>query len=193
MHGYKEAATLTLDADSFRSAAQLTSLAFTSARRLVLMPDCLMGLTALVRLTIYDCGLASIPSALEALGGSLTRLALPYNDAMQLAHNDVTVLLALRRLRMLDLRKTNALDLLDDNEDLEQAAGQVANAVVAKLHFEPSTWSNLHVQQFAELAASFALEHGRKLALQTAWTVTDEAEDEDNISGAYWSTLGDLH
>jgi len=51
------------------------------------------------------CGLASIPSALTALSGSLTTLALPYNDDLQLAEDDVVTLLALRKLQNLDLRK----------------------------------------------------------------------------------------
>ena len=184
---------LEVDADSFPHAAQLTSLAFTRARPLVLTPGCLTGLTALARLTVYDCGLAGVPAAVGALGGSLTRLALPFNDELQLTHDGVAVLLALRHLQTLDLRKTDVLDLLDGDEDLEQAACQVADAVTAKLHFDPSTWSDYSVQQIAELAASFALEHGRKLAIQAAWMNADEAENEDSISGAYWSTVGDLH
>lgn len=72
---------------------------------MMLTLDCFAGLSALSSLELEACGLASIPIALTALEGSLTSLAVPFNNDLQLAHEDVEILLTLRKLRRLDLRK----------------------------------------------------------------------------------------
>jgi len=197
MSGCSEAATLRLEPDSFRNAAQLTSLAFTSARQLMLTADCLVGLTTLARLSIYDCGLVSIPPALEALGGSLTRLALLYNNALELTHGDVKVLLALHKLRTLDLRKDNLLDYIEESDDLRDVAYEAARAVQAKLHFTPSVWSNCSMQHLMELSAAYYAEHGRVLdaRVDRKDTIEDDPEYdlEDDNDTAYWDALGRPH
>jgi len=68
---------LQVDKDSLRACPQLTSLSFSSMRPLTFQPDCFGGDAALASLTCFDCDLASIPSALKALGGSLSQSALP--------------------------------------------------------------------------------------------------------------------
>ncbi len=107
LHGFSEPVDgqLRIDRDSFAEAAKLEVLLLDRVSTVKLEPDALRGLTGLAMLELATCGLAEIPEALTALVGSLTSLALPYNDKLQLGDRDVRTLLALPKLRMLDLRK----------------------------------------------------------------------------------------
>ncbi len=92
--------------DSLQEFAKLEYLAVRPQHHvLCITRGCYMRLTALATLRLEACGLTGIPSALTALGGSLTTLALPLNDELQLADHDIVTLLALRKLQNLDLRK----------------------------------------------------------------------------------------
>ena len=51
-----------------------------ATRPVSLQGACFLGLRKLAVLELEDCGLATIPAALTALGDSLTRVALPSND-----------------------------------------------------------------------------------------------------------------
>jgi len=157
-----EGTRLTVDRDSFQSASKLTSLMFESQKPLSLTADCFTGLKALASLKIYDGDLVSIPPALTALEDSLTRLELPYNDALQLADEDLMVLLALRKLQIVDLIKSD----LEDTENLTVAARQAARVVTAQLQYGPSVWTSQSLQYVAELPVAFLEEHGRRLALR---------------------------
>lgn len=164
---------MTVDPDSFQHTAQLMCLSFAGTRPLVLMPDSLAGLTALARLTIRDGGLVSVPAALEALGGSLTRLALPWNDGLQLEHQDVVVLLTLRQLRTLDLRKSDLEDVVEQLEDLTDpdTADEAVQMVTDTVGCVPSVWSNRSLQHLMELPVSFL----RSTVIRWLWRCTKKA------------------
>ena len=98
---------LFVDQDSFRSAANLTFLDFAGVT-LCFLPDSFTGLPALSMLSM-QCELLSIPPALTVLAGSLTHLTLAYNDSLQLADDNVSILLALGKLRTLDLQKSRSV------------------------------------------------------------------------------------
>jgi Leucine-rich repeat (LRR) protein len=111
---------------------------------LTLTPHCFEGLPALATLVLSGCELINVPAALRALACSLTSLSLPYNDDLQLADDDVKTLLALRKLRKLDLAKT--------------PRRRVPNG--------QSPWSLGSVQQLVDLPSAFSVQHGHGLALR---------------------------
>ena len=149
--------SLRFDWDSFLEAFQLESLSLDMYATVTWLPDCLTGLTRLATLQLMQCGLSKIPTALTALRASLTSLALPFNDKLQLANGDIAVLLTLRRLQALDLRKWALKDPLDNAE---------AVALNAKLQYEPAPWSLRSLQHLVTLPNSFHAQHGHVLALQ---------------------------
>ena len=169
-------ARLELDSESFLETPELTSLSFHCMKPLSLMPDCLTGLTALARLSVCRGGLVSIPHALTALSDSLTLLGLRWNDALQLAHQDVTVLMALRKLQTLDLVKS----VVDDMEYFPDAANQAGRELAGQLDFTPSLWTRRSEQHFAQLPASFLVEHGHTLALRLDLGDSDNEEFSDD-------------
>jgi len=67
---------LHMDRDSFAAAAKLEFLSLTGLATVTLLPDCVSVLAGLATLELAKCGLISIPAALTALAGSLTRLAM---------------------------------------------------------------------------------------------------------------------
>ena len=93
------------------------------------MPDSLTGLTALVTLSLEKCGLSNIPTAIAALALSLATLQLPFNEDLQLADDDIAVLLALPRLRTLDLQKQSLMCPIDN---------ATAVALSARLNYVPA-------------------------------------------------------
>lgn len=144
---------LHLDRRSFLDPGKLESLTLMwfDPRGVTLAPDLFPALTALAALELRACALASIPAALAALAGTLTRLALPFNDNLQLEHDDVATLLELRNLRTLDLRK----HLLDESLGLDAThvdeVLSAAREVTAHLHYEPVLWSSLSMQYITDL------------------------------------------
>ncbi len=146
---YWKTGILHVNQDSFSDAANLTSLSFDYGLTLRFLPE---GFTGLSTLNMMMCGLASIPAAVgAALAGSLTHLALPYNDDLQLADADVATLLALRKLQTLDLRKTSLENKLQ--------------------------WSPRSLQHLVELPVAFLANHGHKLALRLLDDDYDSDED----------------
>ena len=156
--------TLRCDEVSFLETVQLKSLRLHGHGTVTLMPNCLEGLTALAMLKLESCGLANIPTAVLALAGSLTLLALPFNADLQLASSDVTTLLALRKLRKLDLRKTFV------GSDLN---GSLSEVVIAHLRNHP-VWSEDSLQHLLDLRNAFNGRHGHALAVQVR-----DSEGED--------------
>lgn len=156
-------AGLHLDGNSLQAAAQLERLTLQHpGTSVILQPDCFKRLPALASLELRACSLVSIPPAVAALAGSLTSLALPYNDDMQLAADDIAVLLALRELRQLNLQKSS-LRLAFLVRDGDTA---VADAVKARLHYEPSLWSPRSLQHLVQLPGTFLAHHGHVPALK---------------------------
>jgi len=141
-----------VDWESFLHAANLQTLSFRGTRPLRLQGDCFLGLRALATLELEGSGFATIPGALTALGDSLTHLALPSNDTLQLELGDVSILLALRKLRSLDLRKHNP----------RGTAGALAG--------QPLNWSPRSLHSLVHLHAAFQKKHGHMPALR----VTDD-------------------
>ena len=152
---------LVCDQDSFSETEQLESLRLQEHGTVVLMSNCLVALTVLATLELESCGLANIPAAVIALEGSLTSLALPFNPDLQLAHSDIATLLALRKLRKLDLRK-----ILSGS----QLNGALARAVKAKLRYSPSLWSVGSLQHLLNLPNAFSARHGHALAVQVCFS-----------------------
>ena len=148
--------SMLLDRDSFSQAAKLESLSFFNPGTMTLTPDCFTGLTALASLQLNFCDLTNVPPALTALAGSLTSLELALNNDLQLASDDVATLLTLRKLRMLDLRKSS----LDHATRIAAAA-----AAEAVLPVQPPSWSMRSVQHLVNLPAAFLTQHGHVLAL----------------------------
>ncbi len=159
---------LCLDRDSFSHAAQLETLSLTLHKAVSLLPKCFTSLSALATLQLAACDLDKIPLALTALEGSLTNLQLPFNDKLQLAHEDMKTLLTLRELRMLDLHKSSLVDALGDD------AATVPHAVRARLQHQLAPWSLRSVQHMADLRSDFLAQHGHSLALE----VYDELQDQ---------------
>ena len=148
-------AGLCLDRSSLQETAKLESLALKYPGPVVtLQPDCFTGLTALASLELSACGLASIPSAVTALVDSLTSLALPCNDGLQLADDDIATLLALQKLRQLDLQKSPF------GEAFEDVDTDLANAVESHLRYEPVLWSQRSFQRLVQLPGAFLAQHG---------------------------------
>jgi len=152
---------LDCDQDSFSETEHLRSLRLQEHGTVVLMSNCLACLTVLAKLELESCGLASIPAAVTALEDSLASLALPFNPDLQLADSDVTVLLALRKLRKLDLRKVLSGSQLN---------GALARAVKAKLRYSPSLWSVGSLQHLLNLPNDFSARHGHALAVQVCFS-----------------------
>ncbi len=142
---------------------------------LALVPGCLTGLTALARLSVCRGGLLSIPHALTALSGSLTRLSLRWNDALQLGREDVTVLMALPNLQTLDLVKSDVGDM----EYFPAAVNQAGHHPAGQMDFTPALWTRRSEQHFAQLPASFLVEHGHALALRLDTGDSDNEEFSD--------------
>ena len=126
-------------------------------------PDCFAGLTKLATLDLPECRLAKIPAALTALEGSLTSLVLTYAEGLELAHDDVTILLALRNLRKLDIRRRWF--------QLERAG----NAAAAELRGELIWWNRSSMARLVDLPIAFYEQHGHKLTM--IW------DDEDSEEG----------
>jgi len=136
------------------------------------LPDCFAGVPALATVELSSCGLASVPAALTALAGSLTSLAMPHNGDLQLAHGDAATLLALRKLRHLDLRKSS----------FENALSYMASRrVVEELHFEPALWTARSLQHLVTLPDAFRAQHGH--ALDLLMYEEEESSEEDDDGG----------
>ncbi len=149
--------TLRVDRDSFAEAPQLEDLSLSALGAVTLMPDALTGLTTLARLELEFCGLICIPTSLTALSGSLTSLAMPYNNEMQLTKSDVTTLLALQKLQTLELQKA----------PMEAVVNNATTALVtAQLHYHPALWSPRSLQHLVALPNMFLAQHGHALALR---------------------------
>ena len=146
---------LDVDWESFRHAGKLQSLSFRGMKTVSLLPDSLVVLPALATLELEDCGIVSIPVALTALTDSLTRLALAANNALQLDSEGFLTLLALRKLRMLDLRKPAP----------HGPGGAMAT--------QPLNWSPRSVCHLVKLCPAFMEQHGHMPALR----VTDDDYD----------------
>jgi Leucine-rich repeat (LRR) protein len=130
---------------------------------MTLMPDCFTGLTALATLQLYECGLTELPPALTALAASLTVLELHDNDDLQLADDDTTTLLTLRKLRRLDLRKSCLMGAF--------SPGSVAEAAIelaAHLSYQPPLWSLGSLQQLLNLPNAFRAQNGHSLVVHIA-------------------------
>lgn len=154
-------AGLRLDRDSLQEAAKLEYLTLKyPGTPVTLQPDTFTGLTALVSLELMECGLVSIPPAVTALIGSLTSLALPYNNDLQLADDDIATLLSLQCLRQLNLRKSSFTTAFRN--------GDIATAEAAKahLHYEPPLWSPRSLHHLVQLPGSFLAYHGHVPAMQ---------------------------
>ena len=151
--------TLHVDRNSCSETTQALSLSI--AKNLTLTVDCLTGLPALAALELDQCSLTSVPTVVTALAYSLTDLARPYNDALQLADGDIATLLALQKLRQLDLRK-NAFEDILLNGDL----GQAAAAVEEHLQYDLPLWSRRSLQHLVDLPNAFRAQHGHALTLR---------------------------
>ena len=162
--------SLLLDRDSFAEPSKLEDL---TLELVALTPDCFTGMTALAALHLQRCDLARIPAALTALAASLTWLALPFNDGLQLADDDVKILLALRKLRELDLRKQSVTAALGWRHS------EAAAAVEAHMHYQPALWSARSLQHLVDLPKAFLVQHGHVLALHV-----HEAEEGQEDTGA---------
>jgi len=140
--------------ESFEHAANLQTLSFRGISPVSLQADCFSGLRALATVEFAACGLAAIPVALTALGDSLTRLALPSNDALQLDSGGVSILLTLRKLR-LDLWKPHQ----------RGTYGAMAG--------EPLNWSACSLHHLVNLRPAFQEAHAHMPAVR----VTDDDWD----------------
>jgi len=125
-----------------------------------LAPECFTGLTALMSLKLQECGLINIPPALAALGGSLTSLELPLNNGLQLADDDFTALLALQKLRKLNLHKSSLSESYDSGDRA------LASAAQAHLQFVPALWSSCSLKHLVRLPGAFLKGHGHELDLE---------------------------
>ncbi len=177
--GLRNSGRLRLDRDSLLEASQLEFLSLEALEAVTMMPDCLTGLTALAALELKGCGLVLIPTALTALQGSLTRLALPFNDNLQLAESDFAILLTLRKLRMLDMQKYSLTDPLDN---------AAAVALSAHVRYVPAPWSERSLQHLVTLQSAFQSKHRIVLALNVH--VHIEADNE-SLSGEEDENEGD--
>ncbi len=154
---------------SFREAAKLEYLSTNTPASVSLTRDCFAGLTALATLRLEACGLSNIPEALTALSGSLTYLALPNNDDLQVPDYDIRILLALPTLQKLDLRKSRCISSMQNVRtvvDVSPAFKRAAETVAASLHYDPPLWSQRSLQQLVDLPNAFLARHGHTLALQ---------------------------
>jgi len=170
--GLRNRERLRLDWDSLREASQLEFLSLEALAAVTLIPGCLTGLTALATLELKGCGLVLIPTALTALQGSLTRLALPFNDNLQLAETDVAILLALRKLRMLDMQKYSLTNPLDNT---------AAVALSAHVRYVPAPWSERSLQHLVTLQSAFQSKHGIVLALDVHVESDNDSASEDDL------------
>ena len=163
---------LRLDGSSFLDATRLENLSLSGHGSVTVMPDCFAGLTALATLELRLCGFAVIPTALTALQDSLTALALSDNDDLQLTKAGVMTLLALRKLRTLELLKRDLVDALDNRA--------AAAAVSAQFKYTPAAWSSRSLQRLVTLPNAFLARHGHVLDLQLA---DKDDTDEEQSSG----------
>ena len=172
--GLRDRGRLHLDRDSLLEAADLESLSLEGFENVTMMPDCLVGLTALATLDLMACGFVNIPAALTALQDSLTSLALGRNQNLQLADSDVTKLLTLQKLRMLHMGKRS----LTDPGPLHTTA---AVALSVHLHYVPAPWSERSLQHLVTLQSAFLRKHGVVLDLRVPVHVAHES-DSDYLS-----------
>ncbi len=93
---------LIINSSSFECCTGLAYLTLHSQRFLALHHDCFAALSALTSLTLADCGLRAVPSALATLS-SLQCLNLCSNAALMIDEAGVAVLRALKELRELDV------------------------------------------------------------------------------------------
>ena len=77
--------TLRFDGDSLLVSGKLQALSLRRAGTVTFTPDSFVRLTALATLKLSSCGLIHIPAAVTALAGSLTSLALPLDNDLQMA------------------------------------------------------------------------------------------------------------
>ena len=129
-----------LDDEAFRQTSKLEDLSVSTAMlgeptALTLAPRCFARLTGLKDLTLANCGLTGVPSAVGALSDSLTSLSLEGNYDLELGEADVNMLLRLRRLRQLDVCK-------DDCDD------------------EDHRWNNSSIQALIDLPGRWVAQHG---------------------------------
>ena len=153
-HRQRRDRRLRLERDSFAGAPKLRMLSLDNFGTVLLWPGCFVGLMALAKLRLEGCGLVEIPPALTALGGSLTSLALPSNHSLQLVDNDIAILLALRKLRNLDLRKS----VFDETS-------VAASAVIAHVGYPPALWNMKSLQHIANLPGLFLRQNDHVPAL----------------------------
>ena len=131
-------------ARALRAPSDWSLLALDDLGTVHLEPDCLTGLKSSATLQLRECGLASISPALTSLGGSLqTWLQLPFNNDLQIADDDVTIRLALRKLRKVDLRKMSVND---------SVVGSTSTALRAQLRYDPAAWSFRSLRHLVELS-----------------------------------------
>ncbi len=171
---YLASGTLRIDADSFRVSSKLQALSLDHCGTVSLTPDSLTRLTALATFKLDTCGLVRVPAAVTALAGSLTSLALPYNDGLQLTDDGCTRLLTLKKLKNLDLQKS-CVDMA-----LHIAGLTAPNAVLQHLDNNANPWSPQSLQHLVELPGAFLAQNGRLLALTM---YKEDSSDEDSSEG----------
>ena len=131
-----------LDEETFKHTNKLEMLSLGNTpladdpASVVLAQQCLLPLTALKDLTLANCGLDGVPSAVTALSASLTYLNLPENLGFEVSRKDVDLLLHLRHLRKLDVHKS---DFDDDT---------------------PEHWSTSSIQALIDLPGRFLAQLG---------------------------------
>ena len=163
---------LRIEQGSFVGAAKLESLVLSGPANVTLMTDSFSMLAELTTVELEACGLSSIPAALTALSGSLTRLALPRNHALQVADEDIKTFLALPQLQMLDLRKR---------------APQAAVTYEGLRMTELAPWSMRSLQRLCNLQATYHAQHGRLVALEMYYEDEEKSGyDSDSSKEQYF-------
>ena len=157
---------LNVDGDSFRHASGLELLWFRHTASVRFLPDCFLGLPALATVELYSCDVWRIPEALTGLRCSLTHLELPCNDALQLWDEGISTLLALSKLRTLNLRKPPSRSL-----DSWSTGGT-----------DSSKWLPDSLQHLMDLPSAFLNRHGHELNLQVEDDECWEAQEDERCS-----------
>jgi len=97
-------ASIGIDSTSFHGCTRLEELTVFDQRGLSLQPECFHATCALTSLTLRDCGLLAVPTALAPLV-SLRSLDISRNDDLQVDEAGASLLRALKKLRTLDVAK----------------------------------------------------------------------------------------
>lgn len=98
-------ANFSFNAGSFEGCTSMERLGLQYQRALSLQPDCFSALSALVSLTLADCGLSAVPSAVTPLV-KLNRLDISLDEDLVIDESGAGVLRTLKKLRMLDVVKS---------------------------------------------------------------------------------------